>query len=372
MRHTWAAILERVVNFIDLDKINSTDAPKTFHQLVSIWKKEHVGNLGANTKRRYLFATKSLTFFSTYSIRDITSEVVDQWIANAASVNKTQLSSLKYDLRILRSIFNFYKSRYDSSFISPIQKRHYQNPILTSPSVITPKDLTLAEFNSFIAALSKDPYSWFLVPLAHIQYYHALRISEACAIHWEDIYFNKSRPHSSFLRIQRSLKWLPKAGIILELGFKNSKALNGAKDLPLFPVTHQVLSDLYAKLVKKHKAPTGLVFHDGNHKPLSYRQVQYAYDKAFKKADLPYRGTHILRHGGCRRVYRKIRNLETARQLLGNTTIQNTVIYAEAKGEALMAAARKEWKEKPPKVVIGKIRQREAIGKPRSHASTIR
>jgi len=147
------------------------------------------------------------------------------------------------------------------------------------------------------------------------------------------------------MKIQCSLKWISRHETILENGFKNSKALKGFKELPLFPATYKTLIQLYQQQSKKRTTPKGLIFSCHDKSPFIYRKIQYAFDKAFKKANLPYRGTHILRHGGSRRLFRRTANLETAKQLLGNTDIQTTMIYTNTQGEGLRLAARKEWRQ---------------------------
>jgi len=53
------------------------------------------------------------------------------------------------------------------------------------------------------------------------------------------------------------------------------------------------------------------------------------------RAGLPYRGTHILRHGGCRHIYNATGDLAIAQQLLGNSTLDSTLVYAKRDKGAL-------------------------------------
>jgi hypothetical protein len=83
------------------------------------------------------------------------------------------------------------------------------------------------------------------------------------------------------------------------MGFKNSDANAGFKEQPLFPENFEALAPWL------ETGRPGLIFQiDGNH--LSYRQIQCTYDHAFKLAGLPYRGTHIMRHGGCRNIFDEV------------------------------------------------------------------
>ena len=122
-------------------------------------------------------------------------------------------------------------------------------------------------------------------------------------------------------------------------GFKNSKANDGLKEQPMFPETFGVLSKLKTPEAK------GLVFQiDGTH--LEYRAIQSAYDRTFRKVGLPFTGTHVMRHGGCRRVYNQVGDLAVAQQLLGNADLKSTLVYAKRDASALTEVAQKQWQKK--------------------------
>ena len=113
----------------------------------------------------------------------------------------------------------------------------------------------------------------------------------------------------------------------------------------MFPETFEVLSQLH------RPGATGLIFHvDGKH--LEYRAIQSAYDRAFKRVALPYRGTHIMRHGGCQRVYNQEGcDLAVAQQLLGNSDLKSTLVYAKRNASALTEVAQRHWSEKALRLV---------------------
>ena len=86
----------------------------------------------------------------------------------------------------------------------------------------------------------------------------------------------------------------------------------------------------------------------------TFRQIQNAYDRAFARANLPYSGTHVLRHGGTRNYFNKANgDLAIAQQILGNTSLDSTLVYAKRNTNALNLLARKEWENEstptPPK-----------------------
>lgn len=72
--------------------------------------------------------------------------------------------------------------------------------------------------------------------------------------------------------------------------------------------------------------------------------IQDAYDDAFARAGRPYKGAHVLRHGGTRCVYNATGgDLGVAQQQLGNTDLESTLVYAQRDKRALRKLVRKEW-----------------------------
>jgi site-specific recombinase XerD len=54
-----------------------------------------------------------------------------------------------------------------------------------------------------------------------------------------------------------------------------------------------------------------------------------------------------MRHGGCRRVYNEGGgDLAVAQQLLGNSDLKSTLVYAKRSASALTEVAEKQWREK--------------------------
>lgn len=329
--------------------IENNSGPESFNTTLQYWWKNHVEDLSTNTKIRYITVQKCFEYFRSFNISEIKSQDIDLWlemlIHQSEEKNRGKRKSFTYELNILKSVFRFFNERCESNILNPIRKRHYQRASMPKKVVpIKSKNLTKDQFDNFMANLAQLKYGKIYLHLAVVHFFHALRISEVTAIYWEDLHLDDHDPEKSFLRIQRSHKWIAKQGTIIDLGFKNSKAHDlKEKILPLFPETYRRLKKLRAEAIKNNIPLKGLIFHQGNGQPFTYRMIQHAYDMAFKKAGLQYTGTHILRHGGCRHLYRKTRSLETAQQLLGNVNIRNTIIYTEVKGEALSEAILKEW-----------------------------
>ena len=97
-----------------------------------------------------------------------------------------------------------------------------------------------------------------------------------------------------------------------------------------------------------------LVFHkDG--KPLDYRYIQFAYDKAFKKAALPFSATHVMRRTGTSWVLDSSGgDVGLAKQILGNSDWATVALYAKRQSNALREFNDKLWDEHENKKKVGK------------------
>ena len=59
-----------------------------------------------------------------------------------------------------------------------------------------------------------------------------------------------------------------------------------------------------------------------------------------------------MRHGGCRRVYNQEGgDLAVAQQLLGNSDLKSTLVYAKRDASALTQVAQKHWDKKNLRLV---------------------
>jgi integrase len=326
-----------------------------FSEALLAWRENHVSRLNPSSQVRYgQVIDRSFDFFKSMDLQEIKSSHIDYWIQDLFKKHglaKSKRQSFRFELTLLRSFFNFCREYYDGfQNGAPVKKRHFQNSFLNGKKIkISSKNLSYSEFVIFRKCLLKMKGGRILASLAVVQYFHALRISEASALSWEDIHLNVTEPINSFCRIQQHVRWVSKTETVIENGFKNSKAVGGFKDHPLFPQTYQVFLQMQKRRARRGQALEGLVFCDKNGGPLFYRKIQYAYDKAFKLAGLSYNATHILRHGGCRRLYEKNSDLEIAKQLLGNTGLKSTLVYAKKSNAALSKAVSSEWKKKSSK-----------------------
>jgi integrase len=327
--------------------VAGVSSPK-LSEVVAIWKKRSFPGLAHGTQLQYEKLLR-LHFGSilNLSIHEITPQRVDSWLDKLREVAllNSKRKSLNHELTLLSTVLRYYlEDEDDLQFHFPIKERHWRDCLLQKKKKKSSKDFTVEEFFRFRESLKRGISGEFFANLATVQYFQALRISEAAAIHKDDVQLNKKHSQSR-LMIQRSICWPRKKGLpsYVQVGFKNSDSFDdGVKEQPVFPESYDALQSM---IQQSESNASGLLFElDGKH--LEYRQIQHAYDLAFRRAKLSYTGTHVLRHGGCRNLYNESGDLSVAQQLLGDKSEQATKVYAQRKASALTEVAQEHWQEK--------------------------
>lgn len=283
-------------------------------------------------------------------IREIVPQRIDLWLdqLKREAIDSPKRKNFSHELKLLSTILKYYNNYYDDpEFQFPIKERHRQAIWLKKKVKPSSKDLTVEEFFEFRNKLLELKNGKIFAAMATVQYFQALRISEAAALHWEDVRFDIKDPAKSRLCVQRAVIWLRQKEhrSFIDDGYKNARSNGGIKEQPLFPEAYEALRAMM------HLGNKGLVFRsEGKH--FEYRSIQYAYDTAFKCAGLPYTGTHIMRHGGCRNIYNEAPDLAVAQQLLGNSSLQTTLIYAKRSASALSKVAETHWQKKGAQQIV--------------------
>jgi integrase len=275
-------------------------------------------------------------------ISDFTPQLISQWIEDRKAYCKTghgqpTRTSLSQELTLLSNILNFCVNYYDDVLpASPIKARH-RDEIVIKVAPVKNKDITEEQFLQFREKLLGLKNGQLYYDLATVQHYQGLRISEACAIDTGDVSLNLNEPAQSSLTITKSIYWPRKSGRepIVKLGFKNSKKLGGKKVSYLLPESYAVLR----RILERKTA--GLVF-EASGKPLEYRSIQHAYNRALKLAELPYTSTHVLRHGGGSLIYNRTGDLSMVAEYLGNT-VDVAKVYAHRDKQAIKQVTKAFW-----------------------------
>jgi integrase len=345
----WQNRIEAVVNNLsapegDSSSITSAGGP-LLGDVYAEYHRRKLMKLSVNTRLKYeQYVRLHMQDLLQRPIRSLTPHTIDEWLDRLTrkamrSGASHRRFSFDHELTFLSGLINYYIEYFeDPVFRSPLRKRHRQDAVLAKAP---PKhrDLTEGEFKLFLSELAKGPQGEMFSCVATVQFYQALRISEVAALHFEDLNLNWKTPEDSTLRICRHFVYLRSKGSkpVLMAGFKNaSGGLNSVREQPVFQQSFEALKGVF-------RIGTGLIFCSSKGLPLTYRQIQSAYDDAFRRAGLPYSGTHVLRHGGCRRVYNATKDLAVAQMLLGNADMNSTLVYAKRDKSAVHDFAKLSW-----------------------------
>ncbi len=319
----------------------------TFGEVYADWKQRHYPTLAPTTQVNYdRYWRLYLRKLETVSMPTLTSRVVDDWLAwlratFAEVKTPTPRRAFLHELKALSVVVNHYREFWDdATFVNPLKRRHRQNVVVRRAVREASKDITRDEFVRFQAELAAmNPNGPMYAALATVQYFQALRISEVVALHWEDVTFDPTDPRNSRLTVRRHARYMRQKGREDHIapGFKNSNARMPVKEQPLFPEAHEALRSVQPRGV------AGLIFRSTKGTLLRYQVIQNAFNRAFARAGLPYTATHILRHGGTRKLYNATGDLSVAQQLLGNADYKTTLVYAQREKKALTSVAHEQW-----------------------------
>lgn len=270
-------------------------------------------------------------YFDNYEIEDLTSKIIEDWIMRMKINNRNkQRISFEHEFTLLKNIINFYNDFRDDgkNKIDIIRKKHCLLCNIKPKKKSIQKELRESEFKWFLQKLAIF-YGRKFELLAMIQYYCALRVSEVVALHYKDFYLDYNNPYMSYIKIERSVVYThsTKEETYLQDGFKNGDI----KIIPIFPELFVYLRNYIEDYKDK------FLFIEDEKIP-RYNLIKYAYNSSFKRAGLPYRGTHILRHGGCSRIFNLSGgNIIVASQLLGNSEKETIKTYAHSYNNTLQA-----------------------------------
>jgi len=337
----------------------------SFGEMMEEWKRRRYPHIAYSTQVQYDKVLR-LHFASllNLSIYEVTPQRIDAWLdelkanTSISTKRKTRIS-YGHELSLLSTILKYYRDYYDdSAYQFPIKQRHREASRLNRSRTDTPKDLSEVEFLKFREELRRCKNGEVLASLATVQFFQALRISEAAGLYWEDVHLDWNSPWNSRIKIVRSVCY-PHRGKekpFVKGGFKNSKGNRGVKEQPVFPEVFDVFKALYKE------GASGLIFELSG-KPIPFCIIQSHFNRSFKRAELPYRGTHVMRHGGCRRVFNEVGELSIAQQLLGNSDLKTTLVYAQRHAGALTDVVHGYWDKKKSSLLANACNEEIKTGK---------
>ncbi len=298
------------------------DNSPLFQEVVEKWFKNYLSSKRYGTKNYYVSKLKYFQPLNQMQIESIRPKHLDSWVEWLKSLEtKDSRTSFLKELKFIRIIFLFYKDISENAYDVPIRKYHYKN-VVVKEAPLKQKVLLEPDFIKFRDYLDLKPQTKIYAALATVQYYHCLRISEATAIFKEDLKFDDKAANNS-ISIQRKIEWPRKKGDQIQVDdfFKNSRSI-GIKSFMLHPAARSYLLPYY------NSSEGGPLFQIAG-KILSYRNIQFNFNKAFKAVGLAFTSTHCLRTGSATEYFNKHGSAALVQSQLGVTSMKTAQVYAK-------------------------------------------
>jgi len=289
--------------------------------------------LRESTLETYRKNAKHLEFLFEHYVNQIDAKLIDRWLFEIkrpeylATQHDSRLS-YEHELGLLGRVLRYYSEYIDETYHVPLKRRHSLDAIINhvrfkeARAAKQYKFIPRSDSEKFLEELlcesEKRPEKRLLYFLALFQLRTGARIGEACALDWKD--FTASLDS---VRISKTVQWSRKKG-----GVSTVSKLPKGGEFRDIPIIEQLAEAL--KIWKEEQGRSaGLVFSHDGFAPINYREIQHAYNLAFKRLGLPHRSTHILRHSFATDFLEKTGDQNALKKILGHSDMRQTEHYAK-------------------------------------------
>jgi integrase len=352
------------------DKISAYSSQITlFSEVVEKFFENKKAYVSRSTLETYKIRTKHFNFLSSYKIKEISSFVIDTWLVNVKSKEYLELQhdtriSFKKELILLKQIFVFYQEYFDESLNIPVTKRHMRDAVVSQEKFriskarnktryMTKEEMELFLDNLARKAISSESHLHYYA-LAFFQLHTGSRIGEASAVRVKDFNFSLNPVR---VNISRTVQW-KRGKDSAETYIQDSTKTGEVRNV----YVSEPLKNIVLNLVEKYGLkPEDLVFSSSKVKPLSYRSIQYQFNKAFEELGLNFRSTHIHRHSFSTEFLRLTRDQHALSKILGHSSLKQTEHYSkitDSMAENGYMEYSKSLEERPENLLVFK---REAV-----------
>jgi hypothetical protein len=250
-------------------KLNGDDNGYYFRDTWNLYKEIYLPSLEKSSQDHRLAKESFLYPLMDVKMTALTASLLDRFInihKEVAIRFKSRRCNFNDDLKVLKSILNWYRNNYDYCFINPVLPRHRNagliKKIKEKDKKMKPKEL-IAFFNEL---------DLFWRDFAEMQFYMAGRVGEAAGLQACSVDFQEEQ-----VMVKHTVVW----------GYADKK-FDYLKEYPKNGEVSYVSMNQKMKQILQRRLPkssSGCICHcDGE--PLSYRKIQYAYNRALKHADL--------------------------------------------------------------------------------------
>ena len=280
-------------------RLNGADQRFTLGQVWELYKEQFLKSVEPQTwDDRMKFAKDFFPDLLNVRMVEMTPEVIDAFmqkkVKEARIINNPRRFNFDNDLKCFKAILNWYKENYDGMFVNPILKRHYIQGIIKKKPQGKKKKMSLEQVILFLSSFD----SQFWKDFAEFQFYMTGRVAEAAGI---QVPVAKRALKDGELEVSDVSIW------------GEDKKFSRLKEYPKngedrsVHLNNRMVEILQRRIADRPEVPfeycressgkrLDFVFHlDGE--PLTYRQIQYNYNKALQKAGLypEFTSTRILR-----------------------------------------------------------------------------
>jgi len=295
---------------------NGKKSTKTFGDVYQQYCKLHLPTISLSSrtvKQRRL--ERFVVPLLDVRIQDVTTEVINELVLFSKrkhyelTPNRAKWNFTK-QLKDLSSLFSWWLENLDPKFYNPVRRSHYKLGILKEIP-FKQREISQKEFQKFLSCL-KQPYLDF----AYLQLFVAGRVGEIAGIHLKNIDIPNRR-----LLIKEVMTWVKGKPHIKHCP-KNGKSRG------------TYLNDKMIEIIERRKkmVPLGspLLFNNRHGQPMSYNQIQEAYNRAWKKAGLSHKfsGTHQVRYCAAQMSRRTCGSLDAAMALTGHASARMAEKYS--------------------------------------------
>ncbi len=312
------------MGFANLDQ--SPADGMTLRELFSFYEANQLIHRAINTQDKYKSYCRFFLPLWDRTIKAIGPIQIDSWLAwlkspEQRALHSTRRCNFEHEYTFLKVLLGYYHETIDYEYRMPFLKRHKEN-LKIKEIVMIQKDLTPDQVRRFFEELKKadDDFYYYL---AGMQYFSFSRIQDVVALHYEDFDFA-----AGSLKLDKKIIFRRVKDCTREL-IQGSKSSTG-KRITLSPQLIKLFREWTLKAGVRH----GPLFRRDDGWP-SYRSIQHAYDKAFKNADIPFSGTHILRHASLSEAQEASGDIKITQTLAGHKNISTTDRYAKARNSRI-------------------------------------
>lgn len=307
----------------------TTKKEKTIGEALEEYLAQYKGDI--TTKQKLESNFRHLDSVKNTPVEDFDEAAMDRLLTlwrskDYLAAQKSTRTTYRNELIAIRQFLRHYASRSKTGYQVPILKEHWKHAIVRPGKSKPEKRMSPEEWAKVQVAMRQategTPYEDILPTMQVAQYLLFARIQEVAALEFEDI-----DAKAGAITLNKRIKFLRK-----RVGNTRQVKADGHKATAGKVIYSRMAVDLLLRFAMKRGIRQGALFRMGG-KPLSYRMIQFYYDKAFKLAGVPLTGTHVIRHASLREFQSTCRDLNLTKLVSGHASIKQVERYAQGSAQ---------------------------------------